>query len=472
MAAPGTNLDLRVIARDGPVHFVGIAGAGMSALAELLLRTGGRVTGCDLRPGAAGHMLRTLGAEVGRGHDPAHVAGAVAVVATSAVPEDHPELVAARKAGIPVLKRAAALGGIVNTGTLVAIAGTHGKTTTTAMTTAILVEAGLDPTAFVGGTVQAWGSGFRPGVPSLFVAEADEYDRSFLTLEPKVAVITSVEPDHLDVYGTAAAVESAFAEFVDVVPIDGLVAACVDDPGAARILRARPFATLAYGTGPDADLRAVDIVWDGAATEFTVLVGGEELGRVRLGVPGLHNIRNALGALAAVRFFGTDISAATRALQAFHGVSRRLQELGRAAGVVVLDDYAHHPTEIEATLAAIRETYEGRHLVAVFQPHLYTRTRDFAAAFGSALARADEIWLTDVYPAREEPIPGVDGELIAEAVRVAGNTAVRCVPAVDDLAPALADSLSAGTVCVFMGAGDIDRAAHALFDTLQPGSVE
>ncbi|MGD8278629.1 MAG: UDP-N-acetylmuramate--L-alanine ligase [Gemmatimonadota bacterium] len=471
MAAPATVVDLRDLAARGAVHFVGIAGAGMSALAELVLRSGGRVTGCDTNPGVAGAALRTLGAVIETGHDPAHVQDAVAVVTTSAVPADHPELAAARTRGIPVLKRAQALGGIVNHGTLVAIAGTHGKTTTTAMTTSILVEAGLDPTAFVGGTVEAWGSGLRPGAESLFVVEADEYDRSFFALHPTVAVITSVEPDHLDVYGTAAAVQDAFAEFVSLVPGDGRVIGCADDPGAALILRRHIGNTLGYGTTDAADLRAVDLTFDGRSTSFTICEFGEELGRIRLGVPGMHNVRNALGAIAAARFAGARLDAAGRALESFHGVARRLQELGSAAGVIVIDDYAHHPTEIEASLAAVRAVHAGARVVAVFQPHLFTRTRDFAAAFGTALANADEVWLTDVYPAREAPIPGIDGEVVVRATRDAGASVVHYVPAVADLAAALASTVTPGSVCVLMGAGDIDRAARELLERLAERSA-
>jgi UDP-N-acetylmuramate--alanine ligase len=465
MAAPGLGIDLRALARLGPVHFVGIAGAGMSALAELVLRSGGRVTGCDTNPGAAATTLTALGAEIRRGHDPSHVQDAVAVVTTSAVPAGHPELAAARARGVPVLKRAQALGEIVNRGTLLAVAGTHGKTTTTAMTTAILVEAGLDPTAFVGGTVEAWGSGLRVGSESLFVVEADEYDRSFLTLHPTVAVITSVEPDHLDVYGTADAVEDAFAEFVSAVPAHGLVAACVDDPGAARTLRERGATTLGYGTGTAAELRAVDVE-QGRATGFTVRDGDAELGRIRLGVSGLHNVRNALGALAAARFAGAGFAAAARALAGFSGVARRLQELGTAAGITVIDDYAHHPTEIEASVAACRALYPGHRLVAAFQPHLYSRTRDFASGFGTALAGADAVWITDVYPAREAPIEGVDGSTIVAAARSAGAS-VRYVPSVRDLAGAMADAVEAGSVCLMMGAGDIDGAARELLERLR-----
>jgi UDP-N-acetylmuramate--alanine ligase len=461
------DIDLRALARREPVHFAGIGGAGMSALAELVLRSGGRVTGCDAKSGPVTDMLAALGAEIFVGHDAAHVTDVAAVVCTSAMPSDHPELAAARAAGIPVLKRAQALGALVNRGTLLAVAGTHGKTTTTAMTAAILTEASLNPTSFVGGTVGAWGSGLRAGSETLFVVEADEYDRSFFTLRPDVVVLTSVEPDHLDVYGTAEAVDEAFRDFVDLLPEQGLLAACADDQGALRVLEHRGPGSLGYGTSDTASLRAVEVQSVGRGSRFTVRDRGADLGSVDLGAPGLHNVRNALGALAAARHAGADFASAQRALAAFTGVDRRLQELGTAQGVTVIDDYAHHPTEITASIEGCRAAYPGRPVVAVFQPHLFTRTRDFADAFGHALAGADAVWVTDVYPARETPIPGVTGERVAATARTA-NAAVEYVEDLDALADLLVRALRPGDVCLVMGAGDIDRVAHEAILRLRP----
>ncbi len=460
------DVDLRALARSGPVHFVGIAGAGMSAIAELLLRAGGRVSGCDTNPGAVGDQLVELGARVMVGHDAAHAADAVAVVTTAAVPAHHPELEAARRRGIPVMKRAQALGSLVNRGTLIAVAGTHGKTTTTAMTTAILTEAGLDPTGFVGGHVTAWASGLRAGSDTLFVVEADEYDRSFMALRPSTAVVTSVEADHLDVFGSEAAVEEAFRRFLALVPPDGTVAACTDDAGVQRVLGDRPN-TVTYGTAAPAVLRADRIEAHGHTSTFMVEDGGTRLGEMTVNVPGLHNVRNALGAYAAARSAGADFGAACRALAAFRGVARRMQELGTFAGVTVIDDYAHHPTEIAASLAAARSMHPGRPVIAVFQPHLYTRTRDFAEAFGAVLAGADATWIADVYPAREPPIEGVDGGLLVKAAQSAGATAVRHVGAVDEMGAAVAATVRPGDVVLVMGAGDIDRAARDLVRRLQ-----
>lgn len=463
-----TELDLRALAQRGAVHFVGISGAGMSALAELVLRAGGRVTGCDVRPGEVARALEELGATIWTGHDPEHVEGAVAVVTTAAVPADHPELALARSRGVPVLKRAQALGALVNQGEVVAIAGTHGKTTTTAMTTAILAESGLDPTGFVGGHVPGWVGGLRAGSESLFVVEADEYDRSFLTLRPRVAVVTTVDADHLDIYGSLAGVEAAFREFVAAVPADGLLVACVDDPGSRRLLaEAGGGRGLGYGLSAEATLRAVGLETRGRGSAFRVEEAGRPLLEVELGVPGEHNVRNALAALAAARHVGAELGAAARALAGFRGVARRFEEVGTAAGVLVVDDYAHHPTEIAATVAAARAAYPGRRLVVAFQPHLYTRTRDFAPRFGEALAGADQVWVTDVYPAREAPIPGVNGELVVAAARAAQAPEVRYAAELEELATGLAGSLRSGDLLVTMGAGSITEVGRTVLARLR-----
>jgi UDP-N-acetylmuramate--alanine ligase len=463
-------IDLRSLAARGEIHFVGIAGAGMSAIAELLLATGGAVSGCDLNPGAVGDRLRAWGAQIRLGQDTAHIDPSVsAVIATAAVPFDHPELVAARDARIPVLKRAQALGALVNAGTVIAIAGTHGKTTTTAMTTAILAESGLQPTGFVGGRVPGWDSGLHRGNDRLFVVEADEYDRSFLLLRPTVAVVTTLEADHLDIYGSLEGVEEAFREFIHlVVPGEGLIVACSDEAGVRRLLERAPpqVELLRYGTESGAQLRAVDIEVRGRGSRLRVHEQGAELGELTLAVAGHHNVRNALAATAVALYLGAAFQDAQRALARFTGVERRFQELGRVAGVIVVDDYAHHPTEIRATLAAARAAYAGHRLVAVFQPHLFSRTRDFATEFGAALANADQVWVTDVYPAREAPIPGVTGQLVADAVARVRPGRVHYEPAVERIAMTVRPELRTGDVALFMGAGSIDAAAHDLFQRL------
>ncbi|HVH13508.1 MAG TPA: UDP-N-acetylmuramate--L-alanine ligase [Longimicrobium sp.] len=459
-----TDFDLLELADRGPVHFMGIGGAGMSPLAEMALLAGVRVTGCDASPGPATQYLEERGATVWQGHDPAHVAGCAALVMTAAVPADHPEVTAARHAGIPVLKRAEALGVLVNHGTVVGIAGTHGKTTTTTLTTAVLAAAGMDPTGFVGARVPAWGGNLRHGGDRLFVVEADEYDRSFHQLRPTVAVVTTLEADHLDIYGSLDAIEEAFRIFVDAVPADGLVAGCADDHGAARLLnrlQGGPERIVTYGLCAGAMLRAEDVRPAGSGTTFTVRERGTVLGTARLSAPGLHNVRNALAAVAVARHLGAEWGSIQQGLASYGGVHRRFEHIGEAEGVLVVDDYAHHPTEIQATLAAARAGYADRRIVAVFQPHLYTRTRDFAREFGEALAAADVVFLTGIYAARERPIEGVSGEMILAHIRAAGAD-VRYVPERADVVDAVAAELRPGDLCLTMGAGNLDIAAQEL----------
>jgi UDP-N-acetylmuramate--alanine ligase len=463
----GSVPDLRSLAQSGSVHFMGVGGAGMSALAELVARAGGRVSGCDHSPGESVARLRELGITTLQGHDPAHVHGAAALVVTAAVPADHPELRAARALGVPVVKRAQALGAIVNHGRVIAVAGTHGKTTTTTMLASILAEAGLDPTALVGGRVAEWGSGLRAGRDDLFVVEADEYDRSFLALAPDLVVLTSVEADHLDIYGDLAGVERAFAQFLELLPVDGPVLACADDAGVGRVAAGSGRRLVWYGTGPGAALRAIRVSNRAGGSSFDVAIDGAALGRVELNAPGEHNVRNALGAIGAARELGASFAAAQRALARFGGVARRFQRVGEARGIVFIDDYAHHPTEIAATLRAARDGHVEGRIVAVFQPHLYSRTRDLAAEFGAALAAADLVFLTDVYPAREQRISGVTGELVAGAALAAGAPDVRYHATLAELERALAIELHPGDLCVGMGAGDIDAAVRRVHRRLQ-----
>jgi UDP-N-acetylmuramate--alanine ligase len=461
--------DLRSLARAGAVHFMGIGGAGMCALAELVLRAGGQVTGCDLRPGPVTSALEELGARVYADHDPTHVAEASALVMSAAVPSEHPEVMAARERGIPVLKRAEALGAVVNQATVVGIAGTHGKTSSTAMTVEVLAAAGLNPTGLVGGRAEGWAGNLRPGGSDLYVVEADEYDRSFLSLSPDVVLVTSLEADHLDTYGDLQGVEAAFGDFVERVPAGGRVAVCGDDHGASRLLVGLNGRGYSYGLHAGAQLRAMELEYSPEGTRFEVLEEGVSRGPVTLGVPGLHNVRNALGAAAVARHLGAGWDEIRKGLGAYRGVVRRFQRLGEPGGVVVIDDYAHHPTEIRATLHAVSRAYPGRRIVAAYQPHLYSRTRDFAREFGVALARADVVWVTDVYPAREAPIAGVTGELVAVASREAGAGDVHYHPALDGLADALVRDLRPGDVCVVMGAGSIETVAPEVVERLVDG---
>ena len=458
--------DFRSLAAEGVVHFVGVGGAGMAPLAEMVLRAGGSVSGCDLEAGRAAERLARLGLMFNRGHDPAHVESAVAVVATSAVPPGHPELAAARARGIPVIKRARALGQWVGAGRVAGVAGTHGKTTTTAMATHVLEHAGLDPTGVVGGEVAGWGGNLRPGGPAVFVVEADEYDRSFHELSPEVAVVTNVEADHLDIYGDLNGVRAAYSGFLDRLDDSGTLWVCGDDPGAARLGVEAGRRTRSYGIGAGAELRATRINVHTRGSTFTLSENGARATEVSVRGPGSHNVLNALAAAGVGRSFGVGWGDIRGGLAAYRGVCRRYEFLGCAAGVKVVDDYAHHPTEIAATLAAARRANPRRRLVAVFQPHLFSRTRDFHREFGEALGAADVVWVTDVYPAREPPLPGVTGQLVAGAV--AGPPGrVTYHAELATLADAVSGELSPGDVCLVMGAGSIECAGRDILKRLE-----
>ncbi|WP_075071462.1 UDP-N-acetylmuramate--L-alanine ligase [Gemmatimonas phototrophica] len=451
-----------------PVHFVGIAGAGMSALAELLARRGVIIQGTDANPGGAPDLAK-YGITV-REHDAAMVAAARALVYSSAIPVSHPEMVAARAAGIPVIRRAEALADAVSGGTLVGIAGTHGKTTTTVMTTEALVSAGHDPTGVVGGRVGLWGGNLRLGGKT-FVVEADEYDRSFLALEPEVAVVLNVEADHLDIYRDLDDITRAFEMYLS--PARALVR-CADDAGAMSLRVASSREVIAYsatapGTAPsahagDARLIADALVLDTAGSRFTVRFDGEALGDVQLAVPGVHNVRNALAAIGAGLALGATVPAMAPGLAAFRGVERRFQRLGSERGIEVVDDYAHHPTEVQATIAAARHAFPGRRLVLAFQPHLYSRTRDLQVEFADALSAADVLMLCDIYGAREQPEPGVTSALIGNRV---SPSVLRWQGPRADAAAAAYGMVQEGDVVVTMGAGDITRTGPELLDRLR-----
>lgn len=448
-----------------PVHFVGIAGAGMSALAELFVRRGVQVTGCDNSPGSTAADLERLGVTVYVGHDREHVCGVRAVVYTSAMAADNPELAAARAAGIPVVRRAEALGAAVSGGSVIGIAGTHGKTTTTVMTTEALRSAGMDVTGVAGGRVAAWGGNLNLGSGDAFVVEADEYDRSFLALDPDVAVVTNVEADHLDIYRDLDDIRETFARYVSGARV---IVLCADDSGANTLTVPNSAEVIRYGIGStDARLVATDVegVGQGLGLRFRVAYDGKPAGEFRLSVPGLHNVRNALAAIACGIAVGVPIARMGPGLESFVGVERRFQLIGEENGVTIIDDYAHHPTEIAATLDAARTAFPGRRIVAAFQPHLYTRTRDFADEFGAALSAADVLALAELYPAREQPIPGVSAALVRDAAAARGRTTSWMGPRVD-LARALRSIVQRDDVVITIGAGDITRTAGELRDLL------
>jgi UDP-N-acetylmuramate--alanine ligase len=447
-----------------PVHFMGIAGAGMSALAELCVRRGVKVTGCD-QNAAGTRYLEALGIGIRQGHDPAHAEGCRALVVTSAVPKNHPELARAKALGIPVIRRAEALAEATGGGErLVAIAGTHGKSTTTVMVTEALKGAGIDATGVVGARVRAWNGNLSPGADRVFVVEADEYDRSFLALDPQVAVVTNIEADHLDIYRDLGDIRETFARFASRAR---WLAICADDRWANLMPSPATAEVVRYGIdSPDARMIARDIRPEAGGSTFEVVYDGKPIGRVALGVPGLHNVRNALAAIAVgVGTWGAAVETLARGLANFRGVERRFERIGDARGVAVIDDYAHHPTEIRATLAAAREAFPKRRIVVAFQPHLFTRTRDFAADFADALGAADALWLADIYPAREAPLPGVTSALIADPMAKAGKAPAWRGPR-SDLAAALAPTLREGDVVITVGAGDITKTGPEVLERL------
>jgi UDP-N-acetylmuramate--alanine ligase len=439
-----------------PVHFLGIGGAGMSALALIACRRGVAVTGCDADPSGAAD-LSSLGVTVHEGHDPSHLEGVRAVVVTAAVPADHPELRRARELDLPVVPRKVALAALVGDARSVGVSGTHGKTTTTVMTTEALASAGLRPTGLAGGRVAAWGGNARIDGDALFVVEADEYDQAFLTLHPTVAIVNNVEADHLECYGSVDALEDAFVEFAGRARV-ALVSA--DDAGALRVA-ARVKGARRFGFAADAEVRIGEVVQGAQGTEATVAwLGGRSI-RLRLRVPGIHNLRNAVAALGAVEALGGALEPAADALAAFSGVGRRFERLGEHGGVAVVDDYAHHPSELVATLAAARQAYPGRRLVAVFQPHLYSRTIAHGEAMGQALAAADLVFVTEIYAAREQPVPGVSGRQVADAAARAGADA-RFEAVRAEVGRRVREALKPGDVVLTLGAGDITRVAPEL----------
>ncbi|HKF00001.1 MAG TPA: UDP-N-acetylmuramate--L-alanine ligase [Actinomycetes bacterium] len=458
--------------RPRTIHLIGVGGAGMSGLARLALAAGHKVTGSDAAGSPTLDALRALGADVWVGHDAARLGRPELVAVSTAVRPANPELVRARELQIPVVRRARLLALLMHGKSGIAVAGTHGKTTTTTMVTLILQAAGLAPSFAIGGDLLGRGVNAGTGTGPHFVAEADESDGSFLELDPAVAVVTNVEADHLDHYGTLDAVQAAFAEFAARLPADGTLVVCADDPGASALAGVARCAVVPYSLRPPgsgtarARLVALDVAAGGAGSAFTVCRDGRSLGRVELPQPGRHNVANALAATAAALAAGAGFDAVQAGLAGYGGVARRFQRRGTAGGVTVVDDYAHHPTELAATLAAARLGDWSR-VVAVFQPHLYSRTRAFAGAFGGALAAADVAVVTDVYGAREDPVPGVSGRLVADAARRARpGLDVRYVPERAGLAAAVAALARPGDVVLTLGAGDVTALAGELLPLL------
>lgn len=449
------------------LHFTGIGGIGMSALARLAHEAGVRVSGSDLKPSAATAQLEALGVRVEAGHAAAHVPKeAEALIVTAAADPANPEVAEARRRGLPVASRGELLGALMRRRRAAAAAGSHGKTTVTSLLAAIALEAGLDPTVAVGAFLPALGgANARLGGGAWFIAESDESDGSFLEIHPETAVLTNIDREHLDHYGTFEAAREAFVKFANQVELSGTLAACLDDPEVRGVLPRVRRRTLTYGRDPHAALRITAEACGADGSVFTLAHEGKPLGEFRLALAGAHNVLNAAGAIGAALAMGADVEAARRALAGFAGPSRRMERKGEARGVTVIDDYGHHPAEIRATLAALR-LLRPKRLVALFQPHRYTRTRALLEEFATAFREAEVVRVLEIYAASEPPVPGLDGELVARRIREAGHPDARYAGRLPAAAESAARELRAGDVLVTLGAGDVTAAGPLILKKL------
>jgi len=454
------------------VHFVGIGGIGMSGIAEVLLNLGFKISGSDLKSSSITQRLAGLGATIFEGHRAENVTDVEVVVASSAVAPDNPEVSEARKLHIPVIPRAEMLAELMRLKYGIAIAGMHGKTTTTSMVAAVLAAGGLDPTVVVGGRVDAMGSNARLGKSHYLVAEADESDRSFLMLSPILSVVTNIDREHMDCYRNMRAVKRAFVEFMDRVPFYGIVVACNDDPLLRRLLPSIRRRTMTYGTRRGSDFLiklGKSTLVEGAdrpINNFHIAYRGKDLGEFHLHVPGVHNVLNATAAIAVGIGLDIEVEPIRAALDSFRGVDRRFQLKGRVAGISVVDDYGHHPTEIRATLAAAKQCgYRKVHVV--FQPHRYSRTRDLIDEFVTAFNDADSLWVLDIYPASEQPIEGINGETLARAISAKGNPFTRYIGSFADAASVVTTTAQDGDMVLTLGAGSVSQLGPMILEKLQ-----
>ena len=449
------------------IHFVGIGGIGMSGIAELLLNLGYRVSGTDLRVTDITRRLERLGAKISQGHRAEAAAGADVVVTSSAVNRENPEVVAALSQHIPVIQRAEMLAELMRLKKYgIAVAGSHGKTSTTSMVSWMLHLAGLDPTVVIGGKVDSLGGNAKLGEGEFLVAEADESDGSFLKLSPVIEVVTNIDLEHLDYYRDLEHIKDVFVQFMERIPFYGVVVLCLDDPNIASLLPRIQKRIITYGLSEQAEIHAAEIRSAGLHSEFTVRRGDATLGRVSMNIPGRHTIYNSLATIAVGLELEIDFPVIASALASFEGVQRRLQVKGEAGGILVVDDYGHHPTEIRATLDAVREGWPERRLVVAFQPHRYTRTKALFDEFKTAFHRADVLVLTDIYAASEAPLEGVTSAALAEAVKLHGQRNVHHFPDVETLPRELAGLLRPGDLVLTLGAGNIVHAGEELLAIL------
>ncbi|OQX18640.1 MAG: UDP-N-acetylmuramate--L-alanine ligase [Desulfobulbaceae bacterium A2] len=454
------------------IHFVGIGGIGMSGIAELLCNLGYRVSGSDLHDSDTVHRLARLGCTVHQGHQGQWIGDADVVVVSSAIRADNPEVQAARAHHVPVIQRAEMLAELMRLKRYgIAVAGSHGKTTTSSMVGWMLQQAGLDPTLVIGGKVDSLGGNAKLGQGEFLVAEADESDGSFLKLAPVIEVVTNIDAEHLDYYRDIEEIKDVFVRFIDKIPFYGAAILCLDDDNVAEILPRLGKRLITYGLSEQANLTAAELRPEGRGSRFVVRREGELLGEMTLAVPGRHNVLNSLAAVAVGLELEIDFAVIAASLATFSGVQRRLQRKGQVGDILVLDDYGHHPTEIRATLEAVRQAWPDRRLVVLFQPHRYTRTRALFDHFKTAFHRADVLVLTEIYPASEEPIPGIDGASLAEAVRRHGQREVHFLPDLAALASGVPPLLRDGDLVLTLGAGNIVRAGEELLLRLASGAT-
>lgn len=448
------------------VHFVGVGGVGMSGIAEILISLGFRVSGSDLKASATTQRLGDLGAKIRIGHHRDHLGKADVVVFSSAVSQENPELVAARERLIPVIGRAEMLAELMRMQTSIAVAGMHGKTTTTSMIASVLHHAGLDPTVVIGGKLDTLGGGARLGQGDLLVAEADESDKSFLKLFPTIAVVTNMDLEHVDCYSSMEEISRAFLEFINRIPFYGYALVCLDDPHVVNIIPEIRKRIITYGLSSQAMVRGHKPILEGAGSRFSVFKEDVLLGEVTLPMPGLHNVANAVATVAVADVFDVPFETTREALAAFRGVQRRFTSRGTAAGVLVIDDYGHHPTEIRAVLQAARQIGERR-IAVLFQPHRYTRTKGLFEEFLTCFHDADLLYVMEIYAASEKPIDGISGRMLSEAIRSRGHKTVRFLADDREIPAQIARDLEPGDMVITLGAGDVTHIGPRILDALR-----
>jgi UDP-N-acetylmuramate--alanine ligase len=448
------------------VHFIGIGGIGMSGIAELLWNMGFEVTGSDIKESENIKRLKKLGIKISIPHNKDNIDDADVVVYTSALSKDNVELQQAKKINIPISRRAEMLAELMRIKFSIAVAGTHGKSTTTSLVASILREKDLDPTIIVGGILRSTGNNARLGESEYLVAEADESDRSFLKLFPTVAVITNIDLEHLDVYKDLDDIKDTFKRFANSVPFYGAVHLSMDDPVSLSILTEIERKVITFGLSPNADVKGMNIKRDGFSYSFDLVSNGDRIKDIKVNLPGKHNVINAIAACSVARKLGVDPESIKKGISKCTGIARRFEKRGLEKGILVIDDYAHHPREIESTLAGARAGWDGR-IVAIFQPHLYSRTILLKKEFGKAFFQADKVIVTDIYPAREEPIPGVTGEIIKEQCRNFGHKDVEYIESKEEISKSLIPQLSKGDMVILLGAGDIYKIAEDILDGIR-----